>query len=196
MGCRHVGAPHRNVHAVGDNQPHVAIETGTRVPARLAFAVFQIDLQRVFSRADDAVEVDVERIVAVGPIDDLLVVDPHAGMAHRAVENECHVFADRIGQFERCAVFALSDERQAARAARFERLGDFAVLLDGRYLKVVLHRERPVDGPVVRDVDLLPAGLFGGFAAGEFPAFFQVGLRALCRDGKRHCGQCQDADAS
>ena len=136
---------------------YVAVETRPGIPARSLLEVFQLHLDPVLAGDGDRRQVRNERVVSVGPVGDLAAVHPHAGVAHRAVEEQHVAPSGGVRNRDRRPVASLADEGKPAGAAGFECLFLFAVLLHGHDLQVVLPVERSVDRPVVRDPDLLPS---------------------------------------
>ena len=105
-----------------------------------------------------------ESVVPVGPIAYVAAIYIDMRFGHGTVEDELGIIiAGRDGEL--CAVPAFANPRQTARTSGL--LGGFllTVLLDADYLFVDILIERALDGPIVWDGDLLPAGIVevGGF---------------------------------
>ena len=100
-----------------------------------------------------------ERIVSVWPEEDLLSSDEYLSLTHSSVEKQyvpasvecpcCHIQLAPVCAF---AFIWQSSGSSGLDGSRF-----FSVLDDCNVLQVVGSVERPVDGPVVRDIHLLPA---------------------------------------
>ena len=173
-----------------NHQMHVAVESGTGIPARRLMLVFQPDGQCIGAlRLQVGRHVEVERIVAIRPIAHFLSVDPHTGMAHGSVEDKRSRLAlPEIGSLEFQPVPAGSYERQTAGTSGMLHGFFLSVLRDSQILLVVLHTEGAVDGPVVRYGDRLPFSvvklrgtetLF--ICSGKLPPFLECLLDAHLR---------------
>ena len=103
-------------------------------------------------------DVAVERIISVRPIDHLFAVDIDVGMRHRAVEDEGIELI--LIHFDAGAVMALAHPRQTTATAGLPGRLFLAVLHDDHFLQVIGPVERTADGPVVRNNDIFPSGIF------------------------------------
>ena len=189
VGSQHLNAPDRNMDRRKGQQPHLAVEPRTGIPARRLRAVFERHDQFILPDMQRLGDFAPEGAVAVGPETDLTPVDQHTGLAHRAVEQQ-HVAAvlERIDP-QRTPVTPLADIGQAARPAGLERGPLFAVLHDGHLLQIVLAREGARDGPVVRNGHRLPAVVLREIVAeAELPVGQQL-LVVRISGLKRRCGQ-------
>ena len=89
FGRGEVGAPHRNVHGLGHNQVHVAVEAGAGVPARGFGLVLQAHGQRVAAIGLQKIgDVEGKRVVAVGPGTHFPAVHENVRVAHGPVEEQ------------------------------------------------------------------------------------------------------------
>ena len=165
-------------------QPHLAVKPRARIPARRLRPVLQQHGEFVPARMQGVGDLAPEGAVTVGPEADLAAVDQHAGLAHRAVEQQ-HItpVSDRINM--QCPpVSPLADIGQSARASRLDGRGRLAVLNDGHLLQVVLARERPRDGPVMGYLHLPPSvGAPDVVVVAELPVGEQLFVtRVLCAE--------------
>ena len=171
----------------GFDQLHIAVESGAGIPAGGFFVILKFHRQIVLARTEIlVVEIDIERIVAVGPLADFLSVEDYGGVAHRSVEDEGKGAPGCVGNLEDGAVGAFAYKGEAAGASCFESLLGLAVLLHCHYLEVVVAVKGTVDGPVVGDAHLLPLRGIGGSSFGEFPPLVQGGYGPL-RSGGESC---------
>ena len=157
------------MHGVGMDQVHIAVKTGTRVPARAAWQVFQADFQEIILtvRMQEPCHICVEGVVAQRPLDHEMSVDTDLGLAHRAVEQQGHGIAALtiIRYVKMGTVPALAHVRQAARTSGMRGYAGLEVLRHLHFLQVVAAVKRTGDGPVVRHGHRFP----GDAVAAEFP---------------------------
>jgi len=136
-------APMADMDGRGFYQPHIPINTAPRIPARRRRRVLHADAEHV-GTADIEMrrEIDTERGIAVRPPADQVPVKPHGRVSHRAIQIQVNallrIFARGI---ERLAIPADASPRQLPRLAR------------------QLLRERPLDAPVMRQVQTPPTGI-------------------------------------
>lgn len=130
-----------DVELVGEDEPGVAVDAGAGIPARggLGGGV-GADGQQVFSGTERIADVAAETGVAVGPAAYFLPIQPDLAVGHHAVEFQ----PGELGLFFEFDGFAIPRHtgRQPTTGAA---AGSVLLELTG-------------DAPVVRDIDLLPAG--------------------------------------
>ena len=171
VGCGHEGAPLGHVQGVGDREPHVPVDSATRVPARVGLVrVVHPDGDDVLSLYQVRRQVVGEADVAVRAVSQVLPVHPHVAVLEHPVELDRDPPAIRsFRQREQAPVPAHAGGQVAAPSGR------------GGVLVV-----RPFDAPVVRQVHLPPAGVVergrlgaGHITRGERPP--EVGQQPVAR---------------
>ena len=136
----------------------VAVESCTRIPAALLGFVLQKDIDIHGVGGDEVGEdVAIERVVAIGPIDDLFAVDIDVGVAHGTIEDEGVELV--LIDFDACAVVAFSHPWESTAAPGFPGRLVLSVLYDDDFLEVVLSVKRSADCPVVGDGHFAPNGI-------------------------------------
>ena len=194
LGGGQLCAPGRDVGVFVDDQVYVAVQPGAGIPAGRLVLIFQTDGQGVGAFGlEVGRHVEVERVVAIGPIAHFLSVEPYAGVAHGTVEDQRGCLSlSEFRCFEVQAIPACAYERQAAGASGMFHGFLLAVLRDGQVLFVVLDAERAVDGPVVGHGHRLPFGIVERLVtelllvfSGEFPPFLErlFDTHLLCANG-------------
>ena len=190
LGCGGLDlcAPERDVDGGGDGEVHVAVEPCARVPAAALVLVLQADSKRVACAGTNVWgDVEGKRVVAIGPVADLLAVDVDAGVAHRAIEaEEDTAITEVLRDVQAAAVPANPYEGKATGTTSMLHSFLLTILCDSQVLLVVLKAKGPVDRPVVGDGDTAPLAVVvvgGGegslVLAGEAPPLLEEELRAL-----------------
>ena len=181
-------APERDVGGGGDGEVHVAVEPCARVPAAALVLVLQTDGERVACAGTNVWgDIEGKRVVAIGPVADLLAVDVDAGVAHRTIEaEEDTTITEVLGDVQAAAVPASPYEGKATGTTSMLHSFLLTILCDSQMLLVVLKAKGPVDRPVVGDGDTAPLAVIvvgGGegslVLAGEAPPLLEEELRAL-----------------
>ena len=120
------------MYGLGDGEVHIAVEACAGVPAAALVLVVQAHGQHIaLPRAYVVGDVEVEAIVAVGPVADLLPVDVDPRVAHRPVEGQAYAALPEVaGDLQLAAVPAHADEGQSPRAASMLHRLLLAILRD------------------------------------------------------------------
>ena len=137
----HIGAPMRDMHRTGRDQPDVAIDPASRVPpARLLEIIDTNGDDVVAIRARPKSDVALNADVAVFVVPNLLSIHPHIRAIEDAIELQQQSLAGELRRkAERLAIPADPDRRKAAGAARG-----------------IVRLPRTFDAPVMRHIESAP----------------------------------------
>ena len=165
---------------VRDPQAHMPIDAGAGVPAGIGEAEWSTRTATTFSSAPNLTvgrQVALETRISVGPAADEMAVDPDLRVVVHAVELDRDelVFVRRV-QLEMLAIPADAAGGVAVAAA-------------------VLGAERSFDAPVVRQVDLTPAGVVErGHDRGGEVALAESPVKIKIHVGSSQACRCQQQD--
>ena len=173
---------------------HVAIQSGAGIPARLFLVVFEANGQCVVFAVfvQQIGNIEIKRVVAVGPKSGFFSVHIHTCLAHCSIELNFHTFISReIRNGKVVSVPSGAGKRKSAGAAIMLNGRGLSVLHNSHPMDIVRFVERPVNCPIVRHGYRLPLGIIeidirlcGIVFAGKFPPFFQGNLVACLCFGK------------
>ena len=152
---RYPCTPCTHSHVARKNQPHGTIQAGSRIPAGTLGQIFKPHGKTIITLFQIRSNIDIKRRIAVSPTTYLFTIDINDRPAHRSIENQCCPAPRRYGK--RCPIPPYADIRQRSGTSGFLRRNSFSVLLYGNDLLVYFLIERSVNGPIMRDLDTLPA---------------------------------------
>ena len=150
-------SPYRNIYGRCFDKSYFAEETCSRIPSCRERPVLKKHDNAVFALVNRLGSVATECVVAIRPFSDLFSVYENLSLAHRSVEKQFEMSVLRIIYIDGSPVTSFAHIWQTAGTSGLFGRHGFAVLGYGNCLQVIGLVERTVDGPVVRNADLLPA---------------------------------------
>ena len=143
---------------LGDDQMHVAVQSCAGIPTGGFGQVLQAHCQDILlPRTQLTGDVEMETIIAIGPITHLLAIHIDTRMTHRPIEEQrCPLPGGELRHLESQAIPTDTDEWQSSRTTGMLHRLRLSILRNGHLLLVVLRTERAIDRPIVWHRDVLP----------------------------------------